>query len=349
MAESHYRGRRAQILDNGTLQVVVTGEGGHIAAVIDKATQANPLWSPPWPSIEPSQYDPARHPEYGADAESKLLAGILGHNLCLDLFGGPSEAEAAAGMTVHGEASIAPYALTADGETLVKKTVLPKSQLGVSREIRLTAGARVATVTETVENLSVWDRPIAWTQHVTLGPPFLEKGRTQFRASATRSKVVENDFTGGKGHLKIGAEFDWPLAPCADGRREDLRLFTNRPVSAAFSTHLMDPARGQAWFVAWSPTHKLAFGYVWQQRDFPWLGIWEENYSRTRPPWNGVTLTRGMEFGASPFAENRRAMIERGRLFGVPCYRWIGGQQKLTAQYKLFLLPANSVPEQPPL
>ena len=44
-----------------------------------------------------------------ATAESKLLAGIMGHNLCMDMFGGPSREEAAAGMTVHGEASVAPY------------------------------------------------------------------------------------------------------------------------------------------------------------------------------------------------------------------------------------------------
>jgi len=43
-----------------------------------------------------------------------------------------------------------------------------------------------------VQNLTAWDRPIGWTQHVTLGPPFLERGVTQFRASATRSKVLES-------------------------------------------------------------------------------------------------------------------------------------------------------------
>ena len=44
------------------------------------------------------------------------------------------------------------------------------------------------------------------TRH--FGPAFLEKGRTQFRATATKSKVTENDFTGGKGYMKIGAKFD---------------------------------------------------------------------------------------------------------------------------------------------
>ena len=44
------------------------------------------------------------------------------------------------------------------------------------------------------------------------------------------------------------------------------------------------------------------------------MGIWEENRSRLQPPWNGRTITRGMEFGVSPMPETRRAMIERARL-----------------------------------
>lgn len=348
MSEIDYRGRRAHRLENDLLQIVVMAEGGHIAAVTDKASGVNPLWTPPWPSIEPSRYDRARHPEYGADAESKLLAGLLGHNLCMDIFGGPSAEEAAAGMTVHGEASVARYEVAVQGDALIQHTVLPQAQLGFTRRICLPASQRVASITETVENLTALDRPIAWTQHVTLGPPFLEKGATQFRASATRSKVIEHDFTGGKGYMQIGAEFDWPRVPCTDGTTEDLRVFTRRPVSGAYSTHLMDPNRKRAWFAAWSPKSNLAFGYVWQQPDFPWLGIWEENYSRLQPPWNGQTLTRGMEFGASPFPETRRAMLERGKLFGVPAGRWIPARTRVTVDYCLFLQPSREMPEHPP-
>lgn len=349
MSVSQYRGRKVRVLNNGTLEIFVTVEGGHIAAVSDQASKINPLWSPPWPTLEPSQYDPHKHPQYGGNAESKLLAGILGHNLCLDIFGGPSEAEAAAGMTVHGEAPVSVYEIDVNGDTLTQRADFPHAQLRFARSIRLPSGSRVASVKETVENLSALDHPLAWTQHVTLGPPFLEKGKTKFRASATRSKVVENDFTNGKGYMKIGAEFDWPMVPCANGGQEDLRVFTNRPVSGAFSTHLMEPAREVAWFAAWSPTHKLAFGYAWKQKDFPWLGIWEENYSRTQGPWNGVTLTRGMEFGVSPFPETRRAMIDRGGLFGVPGYRWLPARGTATVEYRLFLLPAESAPEALPV
>jgi hypothetical protein len=343
MAEVTYRGRRAVTLENEHLEIIVTVEGGHIAAILDKASGVNPLWSPPWPSIEPSTYDPARHPEYGLNAESKLLAGILGHNLCLDLFGGPSEQEAAAGMSVHGEAPVGRFDITVSGDTLTQKIVLEHAQLEFERKIRLAAGSRKAEITEAVENLSAWDRPIAWTQHVTLGPPFVERGKTEFRASATKSKVIESDFTGGKGYMKTGAEFMWPLVPALDGSHVDMQKFVDLEVSGAFSTHLMDPSREDAYFAAWHPGCKLALAYVWKQSDFPWLGIWEENHCRTAPPWNGVTVTRGMEFGVSPFPESRRAMIDRGGLFGVRGYRWAPAKSQVRVEYAAILAPAESV------
>jgi hypothetical protein len=97
---------------------------------------------------------------------------------------------------------------------------------------------------------------------------------------------------------------------------------------------LIDPARENAFFVAWSPVSRVAVGYVWRRTDFPWLGIWEENYSRTSPPWSGRTLTRGMEFGASPVAETRRQMIERGSLFGQPAFRWIPARTRVEVHYR---------------
>ncbi len=238
MPETEFRNRRAVAIQNQDLRVTVLVEGGHVAEICDLRTGVNPLWIPVWPSVEPSTYGLAKHPEYGADSESKLLAGIMGHNLCLDIFGGPSEAEAAAGLTVHGEASVAPYDIRASGTELWARADLPMAGLRIERRIRLN-GRRVLFA-ETVENLSAYDRPIAWTQHVTLGPPFLEKGATQFRVSATRSKVFDVDFSDGQGYMQIGAEFEWPHVPSNHGGTVDLQVFTNTPVSAGFTTHLMD-------------------------------------------------------------------------------------------------------------
>ena len=335
MPETQYHGRRACYIENETLRVTLLVEGGHIAEILHKATGVNPLWTPPWPSIEPSSYSLAKHPEYGSDSESKLLSGIMGHNLCLDLFGPPSPEEAAAGMTVHGEASINGYAFENCEGALVQTTRSEAAGLAFVRRLRMD-GAGIH-IQESVENATTLDRPIAWTEHVTLGPPFLEKGSTRFRATATKSRTLE------------GLDFDWPRLPKADGSREDLQVFTDAPSSGGFTTHLMDPARDDAWFMAWSPSAKVVLGYVWRRQDFPWLGIWEENYSRQTPPWNGRTLTRGMEFGASPFPEPRRQMIDRGSLFSAPGYRWIPALTTVTVEYTAFLDAADAIPEEPPV
>src|SRR5439155_11873101 len=125
----------------------------------------------------------------------------------------------------------------------------------------------------------------------------------------------------------------------------DLRRFTDAHHSSAYTAHLMDPTREHAFFVAFSPAAKLAFGYVWRRADFPWLGIWEENHSRLAPPWNGRVLTRGMEFGVSPFPESRRQMVERGSLFETRTYRWLPAKGRLVAEYCAVALDAARVPE----
>jgi len=337
-----YRDRRAAVLENADLRVTVLEEGGHIAEIFDKRARVNPLWTPSWPSIEPSTFNPRLHTTYGAGGDARLLAGIMGHNLCLDIFGGPSPEEAAAGLTPHGEASVARYELDMSGHALTLRACLPLSHMLVERRIEL--GERAVRIREAVENLTGIDRPIGWTQHVTLGPPFLQKGLTEFRASARQSKVYESDF-GVADYLRAGADFTWPNAPRVDGGTADLQRFTDARASSAYTAHLMDPTRDHAFFVAFSPASRLAFGYVWKRADFPWMGIWEENHSRVAPPWNGQTLTRGVEFGVSPFPETRRQMVDRRSLFDVPTYRWLPAKQRVEAEYWAITSSADCVPE----
>ncbi len=337
-----YHGRRAERIENEHLRVTVLVEGGHIAEVLHKASGVNPLWRPPWPSIEPSTYRRTGDTVYGGAVDAWLLSGIMGHNLCLDIFGGPSAEEEAAGLPVHGEASVVRYDVRRAGGELLLTAELPIAQLRVERTLSLRGDA--VRVEERVLNLTGADRPVGWTEHVTLGPPFLQKGVTQFRTSATRSKVFEKAF-GAADYLKTGAEFDWPHAPRIAGGTADLRTFTDLPVSGAYTAHLMDARRPHAFFVAFTPRDRLAFGYVWKREDFPWMGIWEENLSRLQPPWNGQTITRGMEFGASPYPETRREMIERGRMFETPAFRWIPAASDAAVEYWIVARTADRIPE----
>jgi hypothetical protein len=100
-----------------------------------------------------------------------------------------------------------------------------------------------------------------------------------------------------------------------------------------------------AFFVAFSPRLRLAFGYVWKRADFPWMGIWEENRSRLQPPWIGATMARGMEFGVSPFPETRRQMIERGPLFDAPTFAWVPAKARVETEYWAVVDRAEAIPE----
>jgi hypothetical protein len=52
-----------------------------------------------------------------------------------------------------------------------------------------------------------------------------------------------------------------------------------------------------------------------------------------------------LEFGVSPFPESRRAMVDRGNLFGVPTYRWLGARSRAEVEYWVMLRPADTIPE----
>ena len=343
MTEIMYRNRRAVRIETTELSVTATMEGCHIAEILHKASGVNPLWTPPWPSLEPSQYRRAAHFAYGDEDESRILASIMGHSICLDTYGGPSPEELAAGVPIHGEGALVAYQVSEGGENSVTFSgTLPIAQIRFERGIRVAGNGKVVCIRESVENLASSDRPVAWTQHATLGPPFLEPGRTQFRAPVVRSKVIDSDFGGAQ---KAGAEFDWPWCPRTDGGSIDLRVFPNDPASGGFTTHLLNPESEHAHFIAWSPTSKVAFGYVWEREDFPWLCRWEENRLRKQAPWNGQTITCAMEFGVSPTVESRRQMVTRGALWGVPAYRWLPAKSRIESSYCAFITITESIPE----
>ncbi len=299
MRPVEYLGREAYQWENDLLRVTVLAGGGHVAEIFHKGKSLNPLWTPPWKTIDPQTYTPAKHPQYGAGPEAKLLSGIAGHNWCVDFFGPPSEEEAAAGYAVHGEASVVRY-----DEAL--RATLPLSQLRVERGIELD-GNRVH-FTEEVENLLAFDRHIAWQEHVTLGPPFLERGVTMLEAGILRSAKLNE------------GEFEW----------KDKR-YPAAMHSSDLHTHLL--TKGEV--KVSNPRLGLSIGYEWNLQDFPWLAIWEENHGRTHAPWNGRTMTWGIEFGASPYPEYRFRRATRGLMWGAPTAVWLPARSKRRIRYTM--------------
>ena len=331
------RNRKAWELDNGTLALQVMEGGGHLSSLtLRPGPKVNPYWTTAWKSIEPWQYRPAHQPRY----ESQLLAAIQGHNVCLGAFGGPSPEEGLAGLGCHGEAPVARWrklAQTVSARRLrfVCGCRLPIADMTLTREFTLEADHPTVRVRSLVTNMARRDVPFTMCEHVTFGPPFLEKGVTLFDAPATAGHTFPEKF-GDHPRLRMNAAFYWPNAPGARGGKVDLRTIGRQPrMSGDFSTQLMDPEFDHAWFSAVHPGYGLAVIYVWRRSDFPWLGNWEESYGRKSAPWGGVSLTRGMEFANTPFPIGLRRSVDLGSFHGLPTYRWLPARATLELEFTI--------------
>jgi hypothetical protein len=108
-----------------------------------------------------------------------------------------------------------------------------------------------------------------------------------------------------------------------------------RARNSDFYANLMDPRREQAWFSAVNPRQGLLVAYVWRRADYPWLGVWEENRARKSSPWNGKSLTRGMEFANTPYPVGLRKAVDLGRFQGQPTFRWLPALGEVVSEYAL--------------
>jgi catechol 2,3-dioxygenase-like lactoylglutathione lyase family enzyme len=343
--EETFHGRRAWVLSNGLMRVSVLAGGGHIAEVRllsdDPKKSVNPMRVPHYQTIDPHEYDDAKHNAiYGGDPHRWLSSGYMGHLLCFPEYGPPSAEEVQAGLGNHGEAPIVEWRKISvdenpDGITLRYGADLPKTQYRVERAVTLPRGMRVVRVQEWVENLTAFDRPINWMQHATFGPPFAEPGKTMLDASATRGKVVED--ASRTGSLQSDSEFQWPHGTAADGSPADLRMFQTKDHSGTYAALRLDPKRAEQFFTLYHPDYRVLIGYTFPSEGNWWLADWQENRHATFMPWDGKVIARGLEFGSSPFAEGLRKSVVRGSLFDTPAYRWIGGKQRLGTEFSIFL------------
>ena len=345
-----WRGRKAYLLGNGIVQLTTLIGGGHIAELrFSESTglpALSPLWVPPWDTIEPYTYKPKIHTSrYGTLTEGKLLSGLVGHNICLDYFGSPSPEEAEQGLSQHGEAPSARWQkkdlrVTANEVALTLSVGLPVAGLRFRREMCLRRGESVVYFTETVFNERKADHFFHWTQHVTLGPPFLSHRDSRVLIPATKGITFPHGYDEGKALLASGQEFRWPMAPLRKGRTVDLtRPLLRRGLGFVVSV-LLNPSRDVAYVTAINDRERLVIGYCFNRLDFPWVAVWEENHAIANAPWKQETQARGLEFGTTPLPVMRREAYARSQLFGVPTFTCVPARGRKTIRYSAFLAQA---------
>lgn len=341
ISKGKWRGRESYTLANGCLRLVTLAGGGHIAELVHIGENGvSPLWIPPWTTQEPYSYRAHRDAaKYGSITEGKLLSGLTGHNICLDYFGSPSTEESRQGLSQHGEAPSARWIparrrVTASEAALTLRTRLPVARLEFEREITLSPGQPVVHFRETVTNLARADHFFHWTQHVTLGPPFLAADEVTVSIPGTKGMTFPHGYDEGKALLQPGRTFEWPSAPRKPKGATDL----SRPLSEEGLGYvvgvLLDPQAEWGFISAVNRRLGLLIAYCFRRADFPWVALWEENKAIEAVPWRAQTVALGLEFGTTPLPVSRRENFTSGGvLFNVPTAMCVPARAAKTVEY----------------
>jgi len=319
-----FDGRPALVLRNDKIELTLLPLGATLAnlTLLDDIEKLSPFWN--------------------ADRAQKLPAparpsGALGHFLCLDGFGAPSDEEKSAGWPFHGEASKQQFEVIQDpaknGAPTLKTTLkltarLPLAQEAVTRTVTLLDGESVVYVNTEVESLLAIDRPISWAEHATVGPPFLLPGQTIIDISATNCRVRAQK-AGSTGKLAYDKDFVWPLAPLTKGGTVDLTAVPANEATQELASCQIDPARTNGYITALRPDKHLIFGYVFRRAEYPWVMSWM-NYT------GNMRAARGFEFSTQPFDVSHRDTVDAHQMFGTPTYKWLPAKGKLRSSFLFF-------------
>ncbi|MDO9341627.1 MAG: hypothetical protein Q7T72_14030 [Bacteroidales bacterium] len=253
---------------------------------------------------------------------------FMGHFLCFDRWGPPTDAEKANGFQHHGEVNTEVWKLLAEPKTKDGLTVcsmmcsLPMGGLQLTRKIELSEKEPVFFVTEEIKNLNKYGRMFNVVQHVSLAPPFLDTS-TLFDNNA--EKGFEDKEDGSLNQEEIILK--WPEVN-HNGEKVSLRQFKNEwPRVSSFVYNQNDK---YGWVTACNPEKKLMLGYIWKTEDYPWINFW-------RSMENGVPMAFGMEFGTTGLHEPFPVVAKKGKIFGRNIYAFIDANEIISKSFTAFL------------
>ena len=261
-------------------------------------------------------------------SKDSTMSHFMGHFLCFDRWGPPSEAEKANGFKHHGEASTVIWKRLAEPKSINGKITcsmecsLPMGGLQLTRKIEMSADEPVFFMTEEIKNLNKYGRMYNIVQHVTIAPPFLDK-----------TTLIDNNTEKGFEDKEDGSTdqenpvIKWPEVN-HNGEKISLRQFvTDWPRVASFAFSKNDK---YGWVTACNPEKNLLLGYIWETEDYPWINFW-------RSMENGVPAAFGMEFGTTGLHEPFPVVAEKGKIFDRNIYDFIDAGEVITKSYTAFL------------
>jgi hypothetical protein len=275
-------------LESAALAVTVTpGKGGDITSIVHRPTEQEVLWQAPWGG-RPSGY---ALPGSGT-AEAWMQAYPGGWQILV-----PNASNECVHNGVrhgfHGEAALAPWDWSEDGDALTLQLAFFTLPLTMTR--RLSLDGDLLVIEETLTNESGIPVELIWCHHPGFGGALLD-GPARLTSGARR--ITVDDQPDARGNALLGGhESDWPHTRGRDGGAVDLRTPLEGQHGMAY---LHDFADG--WAALTRADGAIGIALTWDTSLFPTAWLWQELGGSQGGPWFG-----------------------RGRVMGIePCTTWPG-------------------------
>lgn len=274
-------------LSNDAVDVeVLAGKGADILSITDRATGVNPLWRSRW------GHHQLRTAQMSADTTTAWLVSCVGGWNFLFPGGGAESVVQGGLQPMHGEASITSWDVVdhdgADsaGPWVRLSTHLSRSPFALERTVRLVGESGELEVIDRAVNEGGEPFPTAWTQHPTLGPPFLDGSCV----IETNAATIEPDDA-----------YDLPHIPMAIGDRRswsEARGIVGRVPSRGEARQLLSYLHfeePESWYRVVNESSGLAFSVNWLTSDYPHAWFFQEMDATGGWPWFSNTFIMAIE------------------------------------------------------
>ena len=308
-AQSSNNERETLVLESKAAKVVIDLAGGSIIDFRINGSEMNPLT---WHYSDEMDTEPRR----------------MGHFICFDRWGPPSDQEKQNGMPFHGEAStevwnvLQPPGISGSNVNAIMNCVLPMAGMTLKRSIMLSNYAPVFIVNEEITNNNQLGRVWNIVQHVTIAPPFLDE-------TVVVDTNVDQGFVQADALPNPEASIvNWPDFSYQNNI-VDMRRLTNNANPDVVSYVLAENTE-YGWITAANPGKGLLIGYLWDREEYPWINLWR-NVSQGKPS------ARGLEFGTTGLHQSYPVIMQQRTIFNTPIYSYIDSMEKVQKSYIAFL------------
>lgn len=274
---------------------VLVDQGADIHTLIYKPLGIDVLWKTPRTPREPGIGSPPT-----GDSLTRWIDYFRGGwNVIFPNFG-PAVTHRGAPLEFHGEAARLPWSLSAIKSTSTHASVelevaLQRSPFRIKREVSVTAGEPMLSVTETVTNECDEPMECIWAQHPAFGTPLvsedcvIETG-AQFIESDDGYDVPGND-------LHMGQTWAWPEVTNRRGETVDLSKMP--PPGARHSRVLYLKTFSDARFSLTNRAIGLGLEMTWDGSVLPYANFWQETGGERGYPFYGKAYVMAIEPSSS--------------------------------------------------